>query len=90
MGIYSDFELNEVSEGEVFLLNGSFVTHVCSGQKQKLLNISLVETISWVFNVVLCIMVMFPSSSMIVPVIVINCFARSTIIGGCQAVVCTL
>ncbi|UJR19500.1 hypothetical protein I4U23_022629 [Adineta vaga] len=58
-------------------------------EKQKLLNISVVQTIAWLFNIALCLIVMFPSSSMIVPVIIINCFARSTLLGGCQAVICT-
>ncbi|CAF1537077.1 unnamed protein product, partial [Rotaria sordida] len=59
-------------------------------KKQKLLNISIIQTISWLINIVACIVCMFAQKSMIIPALVINCFARATIVGGSQAVVAIL
>ncbi|CAF1581494.1 unnamed protein product [Adineta ricciae] len=59
-------------------------------QKQKLLNISIVETISWLLNVILCLITMFPSTpNIVIPILVLNCFCRSTVVAGCQSVIST-
>ncbi|CAF1545139.1 unnamed protein product [Rotaria sordida] len=58
-------------------------------KKQKLLNISLVQTISWLLNVTLCIIPMFLSPNIIIPLLIINCLSRATIVAGCQAVIST-
>ncbi|CAF4879137.1 unnamed protein product [Rotaria sp. Silwood1] len=58
-------------------------------KKQKLFNISLMQTISWLLNIIACIICMFVRKSMIIPALVINCIARATISGGSQAVVAT-
>ncbi len=60
------------------------------GKKQKLFNISLMQTISWIINIVACIVCMFPRESMIIPALVINFIARATIVGGSQAVIASL
>ncbi len=59
-------------------------------EKQKLLNVSIVETISWLFNLILCIICMFPTSKILIPLLILNCLSRSTIVAGCQAVISTL
>ncbi len=48
------------------------------------------QTISWLLNVVACIVCMFVEKCMIIPALVINCIARATIVGGSQAVIATL
>lgn len=48
------------------------------------------QTVSWIINIVACIVCMFAQKRMIIPALVINCFARATIVGGSQAVVATL
>ncbi|CAF5066324.1 unnamed protein product, partial [Rotaria sp. Silwood1] len=58
-------------------------------RKNKLFNISLMQTISWLLNIVACIVCMFVRTSMIIPALVINCIGRATIVGGSQAVVAT-
>ncbi|CAF3064419.1 unnamed protein product, partial [Rotaria sp. Silwood2] len=58
-------------------------------RKQKLLNISLVETTSWLLNITLCIILMFLSPNIIIPILIINCLSRATIIAACQAVIST-
>ncbi|CAF1583015.1 unnamed protein product [Rotaria sp. Silwood1] len=62
---------------------------ILTGKKQKLFNISLMQTISWLLNIIACIICMFVRKSMIIPALVINCIARATISGGSQAVVAT-
>lgn len=59
-------------------------------RKQKLLNISIAQTVSWILNIVSCVVCMFSTTTAIIPALVINCLARSTIIAGSQAVVATL
>lgn len=59
-------------------------------RKQKLLNISIAQTVSWILNIVSCIVCMFSTTNVIIPALVINCLARSTIVAGSQAVVATL
>jgi hypothetical protein len=73
----------------VFEINKFFFASYL-GKKQKLLNISLMQTISWLINIVACIVCMFVDKSMIIPALVINFIARATIVGGSQAVVATL
>jgi hypothetical protein len=48
------------------------------------------QTISWILNIIACIICMFVRNSMIIPALVINCIARATISGGSQAVIATL
>ncbi|CAF1142313.1 unnamed protein product [Rotaria sordida] len=43
------------------------------------------QTISWLLNIVACIVCMFVQTSMIIPALVINCIRRATIVGGSQA-----
>ncbi|CAF3744420.1 unnamed protein product [Rotaria sordida] len=43
------------------------------------------QTISWLLNIVACIVCMFIQTSMIIPALVINCIRRATIVGGSQA-----
>ena len=61
-----------------------------SGKKQKLFNIALMQTVSWVISIAACIVCMFPQRTMIIPALIINGIARETIVGGSQAVVATL
>ncbi|UJR12570.1 hypothetical protein I4U23_016746 [Adineta vaga] len=58
-------------------------------KKQKLFNISLMQTVSWLINIVACFVCMFAQKKMIIPALVINCIARATIVSGSQAVVAT-
>ncbi|CAF4769593.1 unnamed protein product [Rotaria sp. Silwood1] len=58
-------------------------------KKQKLLNISLVQTTSWLLNIALCIIPMFLSPNIIIPILIINCLSRATIVAACQAVIST-
>lgn len=48
------------------------------------------QTISWLLNIIGCIVCMFVEQRMIIAALVINCIGRSTIVGGSQAVVSTL
>ena len=88
MDFFSDFVLIEVDQ--LFPKDLQFETIFCLGRKQKLLNISIAQTISWVLNIVSCILCMFVTKTVIIPALVINCFARATIVAGSQAVVATL
>ena len=58
-------------------------------KKRKLLNISIVQTICWLLNVILCILCMILSSKIIILIIIFNCLSRSTIVGGCQSLLLT-
>ena len=48
------------------------------------------QTISWLLNIIACIVCMFAEQRMIIAALVINCIGRATIVGGSQAVVATL
>ncbi|CAF1210015.1 unnamed protein product [Rotaria sordida] len=84
------FNLSTISAILICPLNGFLLGFKADkSKKQKLLNISLMQTISWLINIVSCIVCMFAQKSMIIPALIINCFARATIVGGSQAVVAT-
>ncbi|CAF2769945.1 unnamed protein product [Rotaria sp. Silwood2] len=84
------FNLSTVSAILICPLNGFLLGYKANkSKKQKLFNISLMQTISWLINIVACIVCMFAQKSMIIPALIINCFARATIVGGSQAVVAT-
>ncbi|CAF3816856.1 unnamed protein product [Rotaria sp. Silwood1] len=84
------FNLSTVSAIIICPLNGFLLGFKSDkSKKQKLFNISLMQTISWLLNIIACIICMFVRKSMIIPALVINCIARATISGGSQAVVAT-
>ncbi|CAF1117414.1 unnamed protein product [Adineta steineri] len=84
------FNLSTISAIIICPLNGFLLGFKADkNKKQKLFNISLMQTISWIINVLACIVCMFPKKSMIIPALVINCIARATIVSGSQAVVAT-
>ncbi|CAF1222983.1 unnamed protein product [Rotaria sordida] len=84
------FNLSTISAILICPVNGFLLGFKADkSKKQKLLNISIMQTISWLINIVACIVCMFAQKSMIIPALVINCFARATIVGGSQAVVAT-
>ncbi|CAF0855764.1 unnamed protein product [Didymodactylos carnosus] len=57
--------------------------------KQKLLNISLMQTISWILSIILCIICLFVNIRFVIPALVLRCLARATIVSGGQAVIAT-
>ncbi|CAF2651537.1 unnamed protein product [Rotaria sp. Silwood2] len=84
------FNLSTVSAILICPVNGFLLGFKADkSKKQKLFNISVMQTISWLINIVACIVCMFAQTSMIIPALIINCFARATIVGGSQAVVAT-
>ncbi|CAF0942748.1 unnamed protein product [Didymodactylos carnosus] len=84
------FNLSTVAAIIICPLNGFLLgLKADRSKKQKLFNILLMQTVLWLINIVACIVCMFPRKSMIIPALVINCFARATIVGGSQAVVAT-
>ncbi|CAF3225742.1 unnamed protein product [Rotaria sp. Silwood2] len=84
------FNLSTIAAIIICPLNGFLLGFKADrSKKQKLFNISLMQTISWLLNIVACIVCMFVQTSMIIPALVINCIGRATIVGGSQAVVAT-
>ncbi|CAF2361322.1 unnamed protein product [Rotaria sp. Silwood2] len=55
--------------------------------KQRLFNIALMQTITWCTSVAVCIVRMFNTTGCVIAVIILNCTARSLIVGGSQAVI---
>ncbi|CAF0883502.1 unnamed protein product [Rotaria sordida] len=86
------FALNLSTIAAIFIcpLNGFLLGFKADKSKRnKLFNISLMQTIAWLLNIVACIVCMFVRTSVIIPALVINCIGRATIVGGSQAVVAT-
>jgi len=54
------------------------------------LNISIIQTFSWVLNVVSCGVYMSMTRATIISAIIINSIARATLISSSQAAVATL
>ncbi|CAF4259834.1 unnamed protein product [Rotaria sordida] len=85
------YNLSTIAAIIICPLNGFLLGFMADrSKKQKLCNISLMQTISWLLNIVACIVCMFVQTSMIIPALVINCIRRATIVGGSQAVIATL
>lgn len=59
-------------------------------EKRRLLNLCCVETMSWIFNLILCLLMIFVSSRMLIPILIFNSLARSTLISSCQSLLSTL
>ncbi|CAF1624090.1 unnamed protein product [Rotaria sordida] len=80
-GIYANkytfaFNLSTISAILICSLNGFLLEFKADkSKKQKLLNISLMQTISWLINIVTCIICMFVQKGMIISALIINCFA---------------
>ncbi|CAM4866798.1 unnamed protein product [Rotaria socialis] len=71
-------------------INGFLLGYNASKSKtQKFLNVALVETGSWLLNIILCIIPIFLSSNILIPLLIINCLSRATIVAACQAVIST-
>ncbi|CAF1194103.1 unnamed protein product [Adineta ricciae] len=84
------FNVSTLSALVICPINGFILgRNAMKNGKQQLLNILIVQTISWISNVALCIICMFVTANVIIPALVINCIARSTIVAGSQAVVAT-
>ncbi|CAF1279841.1 unnamed protein product [Adineta ricciae] len=84
------FNVSTLSALAICPINGFILgRNAMKNRKQQLLNILIVQTISWISNVALCIICMFVTLNVIIPALVINCIARSTIVAGSQAVVAT-
>ncbi|CAF1376982.1 unnamed protein product [Rotaria sordida] len=84
------FNLSTVSAILIYPSNGFLLGFKADkGKKQKLFNLSLMQTVSWLINIVACIVCMFAQTNMIISALVINYFARATIVDGSQAVVVT-
>ncbi|CAF3896288.1 unnamed protein product [Rotaria magnacalcarata] len=84
------FNLSTISAIIICPLHGFLLGfNADKSKKNKLFNISLMQTISWLLNIVTCVVCMFPQTSMIIPALVMNCIGRATIVGGSQAVVAT-
>lgn len=59
------------------------------GYTQKMLNISILQTITWIFAVVLCIVCMFQSIYAAIAALIILLFARPILVAGSQALIVT-
>jgi hypothetical protein len=57
------------------------------GHTQKMLNISILQTVTWIFSVALCIVCMFQSIVAALTALVILLFSRTILIAGCQALI---
>ena len=58
---------------------------LCLGRKQQFLNISIAQTITWIVSIISCVLSIFPSRNMILPVMIFNNIAHALVEGGSQA-----
>ena len=58
---------------------------LCLGRKQQFLNISIAQTITWIVSIISCVLPMFASRNMILPVMIFNNIAHALVEGGSQA-----
>lgn len=59
------------------------------GYSQRILNISIVQTTTWVAAIVLCLVCMLRTLTAAVVAILIFVFSRTMLVTGCQAVIAT-
>lgn len=57
---------------------------------QRILNLSIIQTLTWLLTIILCIICMFRSINAALAAIYIFLFSRTTLVTGCQAVITTL
>lgn len=58
-----------------------------SGHTQKMLNISILQTITWISSIALCIVCMFQSMAAAISALVILSFSRPILVAGSQALI---
>ena len=61
----------------------------CQGHSQRLLNLSILQTFTWIATISLCIVCMFRSIAAAIAAIFIFIFSRTMLVSGCQAVITT-
>ncbi|CAF1363219.1 unnamed protein product [Adineta steineri] len=84
------YNISTISAIIICPINGYLLSYKSDkNKKQKLLNIFLVETISWLLNIILCIICIFASSKFLILILILNCLSRSTIVAACQSVIST-
>ncbi|CAF3935698.1 unnamed protein product [Rotaria sp. Silwood2] len=59
------------------------------GHSQRMLNVSIVQTTTWLATIILCIVCMFRSIAAPIAAILIFLFSRTMLVAGCQAVITT-
>lgn len=57
------------------------------GYTQKMLNISILQTLTWISSVALCIVCMFQTLTAAIVALIIFTFARPILVAGSQALV---
>jgi hypothetical protein len=62
----------------------------CSGYTQKMLNISILQTLTWIGAIALCTVCMFQSITAAMTAIVILLFSRTMLVAGSQALIATV
>jgi hypothetical protein len=60
------------------------------GYTQKMLNISILQTLTWIGSVALCIVCMFQSIAAAVTTLFIVLFSRTLLVAGSQALIATV
>ncbi|CAF1579403.1 unnamed protein product [Rotaria magnacalcarata] len=60
------------------------------GYSQRLLNVSMVQTLTWLGSIALCIVCMFRTIAAPILAICIFVFSRTMLVTGCQAVITTM
>lgn len=56
---------------------------------QRLLNLSILQTLTWIVTIVLCVVCMFQTVTAALTAIFIFIFSRTMLVSGCQAVITT-
>ena len=62
----------------------------CLDDHRRLFNLCYVETIAWLFNIILCLLLIFVSPRLLIPILIFNSLSRSTLISSCQSLLSTL
>jgi len=79
-----DYKINRGLYKVNFLCN--FIL-LFKGYSQKMLNLSIIQTTTWLMTLILCIVCMFRSIGAAIAAIVIFIFSRTMLVTGCQAVI---
>jgi hypothetical protein len=82
-----DYKVNRGLYKVYFLCNFILLFFFCQGYSQKMLNLSIIQTITWLMTLILCIVCMFRSIGAAIAAIVIFIFSRTMLVTGCQAVI---
>lgn len=88
-GLIIDYKADRGMNEFLFLCRIDHLFLNYQGHSQRLLNLSILQTLTWIATISLCIICMFRFIAVAIAAIFIFIFSRTMLVSGCQAVITT-